>query len=337
MAAAGASPVNRTAKTSAPATPRRVRGVVPADEHGLAGPARDGSVDDAHHAKVERVAVGRGDGQHLTDGQPESLRQARRDDGRATIVEGRQGSAAVAGDEPEATILVEVLPDHGRGIGPRAVERDIELGDRTDPGDAGHGTDQVGFDAFVLGDRPDGGDDEIARDDIGDPAGGSRTRMLPDPTEGDDHRDADGQAAERQGGPAAIADDRTAGEPLLEPEQDRERGSGDPRHDRQHERDEQRGDEQDAVDGQRLDGPGAVRAARQDDHADDGDDPEHGDQPAEPRVASGRQVETGLERFDRLDPTRPARRLDGGREGHADTDHERDERGIERQRRSRPG
>ena len=95
--------------------------------------------------------------------------------------------------------------------------------DRADPGDARDVRGRSAGDALVRGDRPDRGQDELARDDVGDPAGGRRAGVLADAAERDDHGQADGQGAEGQRGPAAVADDRAAGEPLLDAEDERER------------------------------------------------------------------------------------------------------------------
>ena len=72
--------------------------------------------------------------------------------------------------------------------------------------------------------------------------------MLADATERDDHRQADGQGAERQRRPAAVADDRAPRETLLDAHDERERDARETGHRRQQERDEERGAEQDRVD-----------------------------------------------------------------------------------------
>ena len=242
-----------------------------------------------------------------------------------TIVAPPSSSAASAASRSPATNVQPAVVGHvgadDRGrVGARPVERDVEGGDRADPGDARDVAGQVGLDAFVLGDRPDRGHDELARDDVGDPAGGRGAGVLADAAEGDDHRQPDGQAAEGQRRAAAIAHDRAAREALLEAEQERERRAGDPGDGGQHERDEQGGDEQDRVDDEGLDDAGRGPGARQDDDADERDDDEHGGQPAQPGVARGRQVEPRPERLDRLDAAGAAGRLEGGGEGHADPD-----------------
>ena len=132
-------------------------------------------------------------------------------------------------------------------------------------------------------------DDQVARDDVGDPAGGRGAGVLPHPAERDDHRQPDGQAAERQRGPAPVADDRAAGEALLEPEDGRERRPGDPGDGRQDERDQQRGDEQDRRRPTRAwTTPAPAAGARQDDDADERDDDEDDRQPAQPGGPRGR-------------------------------------------------
>ena len=105
--------------------------------------------------------------------------------------------------------------------------------------------------------------------------------MLPDTAQGDDHRQADGQTAECQGGPALVADDRAPGKPLLETEQDRERHPGHPCGRRQDERDEHRRDQQDRVNDQGLDHAGAIGATWPYDHADKRDRNEDGGEPAQ--------------------------------------------------------
>ncbi len=173
-------------------------------------------------------------------------------------------------------------------------------------------------------DRPDRGDDQVARHDVGDPAGGRGTRVLADAAEGDDHGQPDGQAAERQCSPAPVAHDRVARQPCLEPKEQAERRPGHPGDDGQDERDEQRPDEKDGVDGERLDDAGVARRPRQDDQPDGGDHHEDDGQPAQTRRPRTGQVESRPERLDRLDPARPTRRLECGREGDADADEEGD-------------
>ena len=123
------------------------------------------------------------------------------------------------------------------------------------------------------------------------PAAAARA-CWPHATERDDHRQPDGQAAERQRRPAPVADDRAAGEALLEPEDGRERRPGDAGDGRQDERDQQRGDEQDRVDDEGLDDTGAAGAARQDDDADERD----GHEDDRPASAAGRLARAGADR-----------------------------------------
>ena len=91
---------------------------------------------------------------------------------------------------------------------------------------------------------------------------------------------------------------------------------------RQDERHGERHGEQDRVHEERADEGGLPGTTRPDEQADDARRGEHGDEPAQTRAARGRQVEAGLERLDRRDATGPARRLDGGGEGHDETDDE---------------
>ena len=90
-------------------------------------------------------------------------------------------------------------------------------------------------------DRPDRGEDQLARDDVGDPAGGRRPGMLADTAERDDHRQPDGQGAQRQRRSARGRARRSSREPLLEAQDERERDPGQAGDGRQHDRDEQRG------------------------------------------------------------------------------------------------
>ena len=129
-------------------------------------------------------------------------------------------------------------------------------------------------------------------------------------------------AAEGQRGPAAVAHDRAAREPLLEPEEQRERHAGDPGDGRQDERDEQRRDEQDARRrrGPAID-PGVTGGPRQDEHADERRRRANTTTSQRRRRGPGAgRVEPRLERLDRRDPAGAPGRLEGGRQGHRDAD-----------------
>ena len=154
--------------------------------------------------------------------------------------------------------------------------------------------------------------------------------MLADAAEGDDHRQADGQRADGQRRPAPVAQDRGAGEALLESSTRRERRAGDAGQGRQHERDAQGGDQQHGVHGERPDERRLAADRRPDEQADDADDGEDGDEPAQAGAAGRRQVEPGLERLDRRDPTGAAGRLEGRGEGHREADRDGGDRAVER-------
>ena len=194
------------------------------------------------------------------------------------------------------------------------------------------GTDvgDVPDDPLVRGDRTDRRQDELARDDVGDPAGGGRPGVLADPAQGDDHRQPDGQATQRQRRPARVAVDRAPGEPLLDPQQQCERRAGDPGHDRQQERDEERADEEDGVDQQGLPDAACPGRSRQDEDPDEGDRDEDRGEPAQACRPRRGQVEPRLERLDRLDPAGASRGLEGGRERDADADEQGDGHDVER-------
>ena len=310
------------------------RRIGPADEHRLTGAARDRPLDDADHAQAEGVA-GRGRDRHdVAERETEPLGQGDRDDRRAAGVEGREGRRPVARGEGEPPVGVEIRADDRRGIRPAALDGDVEGADRADPGDTRHRVAEVVGDALVGRDRSDGGQQEVARDHVVDPAGGGRACVLADAAERDDHGQADGQGAEGQRGPAAIAHDRAARETLFDAHDERERDARDAGHRRQEERDEQRRAEQDGVDRQALDDGGAAGGARQDHDTDDGDDREDDGQPAQSRGAGRARIEMRPERLDRLDAARPAGRFDGGREGHPDADEQGQDDALDRHDRS---
>ena len=172
--------------------------------------------------------------------------------------------------------------------------------------------------------REDRGEDEVAR------ARRRRSRRRPRPgvlahaAERHDHREPDREGTDRQRRAAAVAQQRCPGEPLLEPDEQRERQTRRPGPSpagRTARRAPRRA-------GRRTRG-GPARAAvspaprGQMSRPDDADEREHGDEPAQPGSARGRQVQASLERLDRRDPTGPSRRLDGGRQRHDDADGER--------------
>ena len=108
--------------------------------------------------------------------------------------------------------------------------------------------------------------------DVVEPGERGGARGLGGPAEGHDHREADDERAEGQRRPAAIAGERAAGEPLLDPQEQQQGQAEDPRQRPQDERREQRRGQEDAVDGER-----ALRAVAGDDrrpgqHRERGDD-----------------------------------------------------------------
>ena len=251
-------------------------------------------------------------------------------DRAAAGVDGRQRCRPVARHEREPAVGGHVRADDRGGVGPRPVEGDVERGDRADPGQVRHRCRDVPDDPLVRGDRTDRRQDELARDDVGDPAGRGRPGVLADPAQGDDHRQPDGQATQRQRRPARVAVDRAPGKPLLDPQQQRERRAGDPGHDRQQERDEERADQEDGVDQEGLPDAAGPGRSRQDEDPDEGDRDEDRGQPAQACRARRGQVEPRLERLDRLDPAGASGGLEGGRERHADADEQGDGHDVER-------
>jgi hypothetical protein len=217
-AESGVPGANRSANTSAPATPRLV--VASSQPTSIDSPVRPG-IDRSTMpttCRSRRRAVDRRHRQDLVDGQAEAGGQPGRDDRRTAGVERGERRIAVAVDEasrPSAAMSAPTTAAASVRTPSRATSK-VAIGlTRATPGRAG----QVLGDALVLGDRADRGQDELARDDVGDPAGGRGAGVLPDPAERDDHRQPDRQAAEGQRGPAPVADDGAAGEPLLERKQ----------------------------------------------------------------------------------------------------------------------
>ena len=88
-------------------------------------------------------------------------------DRRAAGVDRREGRGSVAGRERQPAVGRQVGADDRRGVGPDAVEGDVERGDRADPVDARARPRDLGLDALVRGDRADRGQDQLARDDVG--------------------------------------------------------------------------------------------------------------------------------------------------------------------------
>ena len=146
--------MKRTANTSAPATPSRVVASVQPTSIDSPVATRDGPLDDADDAQVEGAA-GRGrDGDDVTDREVEPLGEADREDRRATGIERRERRAAVAGDEGQPAVGVEVRagrPRRHRCGCPATATSNMPIGlTRATPG---HRVEDVVGDAFVGGAR----------------------------------------------------------------------------------------------------------------------------------------------------------------------------------------
>ena len=264
--------------------------VAPADEHRLAGRARDGALDDA------RRCAGRGPSRRPSARvsvwptvEAEPLGEGRRDDRRAAGVEGRERGRPVAGDEPSRPSAAMSAPTTAAASVrvPSSATSNVAM--RADPGDAGDGAGEVGHDALVRRDRPDGGQDELARDDVGDPAGGGGAGVLADAAEGDDHRQPDGQAAERSASSGsrsrttALRASRSStrsrsanGAPAIRAMAGSRNGMSSV------------ADEQDRVDGERRTTPAPPAGRGRMSDADQGDGDEHGGEPAQPGACARR-------------------------------------------------
>ena len=203
-------------------------------------------------------------------------RRQRRRRGRPAMKRRRPSAARSAPTTAAASVRV-------------AVEGEVERGDRADPRDPGDRAGQVRLDALVRGDRPDRGHDELARDHVGDPAGGRRAGCWPTPPSATIIASPIVRPPSVSVGRLRSRTTDAPGEALLEAQQERERHARDPGERRQDERDEQRGDEQDGVDGERLDDAGAARRAGQDHDTDERDDHEDDGQPAKTGIARRRR------------------------------------------------
>ncbi len=176
--------------------------------------------------------------------------------------------------------------------------------------------------ALVEAAREDRGQDEVPRDDILEPRAGGGPGMLPDPAEGDDHGQSDGQGADGQRRPRPVAQDGGPGQALLEARHHDERGAGDPGQGRQGEWHGEGGDEQDPVDGERAQEGDLAGAAGPGQEADDRDEAEHGHEPAGAGASGGGQVQPGAQRLHGRDATGPPGGLGRRREGHDEPDRE---------------
>ena len=130
------SAAKRTAKASAPATPRRA-GVGPADEDGLAGAAGQRPFGDADDRQGDARPVGGGGIDAVADREAVARRDAGRQDRGAAGVERGEGRGAIAGDEAQAAVGGEVGADHRGAVDAHAVDGQVEGRDRADRGHAG--------------------------------------------------------------------------------------------------------------------------------------------------------------------------------------------------------
>ena len=117
---AGASGAKRSAKTSAPATPRLV--VASLQPMSIASPVLPGidrsTIPD--DLELEATAVGGGHGHGLTDRHAEAIGEGDREDRGAAGIERGERRGPVARHEPEAAVGRHVGADDGRRVGPRS-------------------------------------------------------------------------------------------------------------------------------------------------------------------------------------------------------------------------
>ena len=293
----------------------------PADEDRLAGPAGQRRARRSPTTRRSTVRAGRRpEGQRVADPQAEPVGQA-----AGTIAEPPASSAvrAAAGRRPRSQPAVgerDPRPTTAAASSRTPRKAASKRRDRADPGDAGHGGELAAATPSSSADRPDRGRDHVAGHDVGQPGRAARAGVLRPRRRGHDHRQADRQGADGEGGPArGRGRSEPRGEALLGAQDEPEREPGQPAERPEDERREQGGDEQHAVDeraqpDRRRRRPSAD--ARPQEQAGDADDDEHDDEPAQPRPADRRPVGRAAAAPRPARSGRPDGRLERRGEGH---------------------